>query len=1009
MATVTDEVTRVDAADAVGNWDKLDTSTKALLNNDFFYQNTGSISIKATTSVDGSEYEHASTVDYTSPKRVVIFKDLITTIGVLLERGKNDPSSDQLITGGLNNRIGSDQSNFQLYYIHGSDTYPAAGGWQIVPIDPNVTEWVDETTGTPSLTAIDYYAVEGMMSTTVRDDNVAIDAVDYLTSGTGLTITGTSSVFQDFIDYDEGTIANRYGLISSRSGVLYCAGTLTIGNSTLTAFADSNKVIVFEPGLTDAGHTGLVLGLGNASNNTDLTDNTIVGTGASGSKHYIDNISSVDAANNEIDITSHGWETGNPVLYSDEGGSNAIGGLTDATAYYVIKVTDDAIALSDGRWAAQKGDVRLVLADASSFTYGTEIAGDGDGGNDGEGIVVGVTSNDVTVYTLTGSWVSGNGVDNQIPYSSDDTTISSIESTNGGIGLSDGASRENHSLARQPDTRPDISVTISMTVASATNFVVGGPITGDGDSGNDGVGIVRGISGSVLEVQTLSGSWVATNGVDNADPYSADDTTITSFVASGDADLIGGSILNARRISSYTGVDISSNIVGIGKILLNGGTLTDSNISGQSTEEGEGLTVTDDLDLITGCSFTAEQYGHAIEMMAATSENWDNSLSGYWVPADTGWNFSTAQAFTSENLNTDAAHGFTAGDAVYYNKEGGTAAIGLTDDTKYYVDVIDTDTVTVHLTRASAIASTAAINLTTNGSETHSLYSANAAVYNSTSSGTLTIGVTAGDPPSFRNAVGATTVVTNAVPAGVSGVTEGTSITIIANETVGSITEGDVIASGFADSTGEYEITDFNYEGAFDPSGLDVITSARNQGVAVAAIAEDTPAFTDETEEASSNTTADMTLLPAVPIVNDAYYLAHNEQFSRLKLTVSTVLTFSVQPTITWEYWNGAWVSLSGVSDGTSGFETLGQGLVTFTLPGDWATTTVNSQGPLYYVRARLSTAGTITQVPIGSNAVLDVTRYLPYTAERVIVSGTGLSDIASWQEDTISKFVDTD
>ena len=245
------------------------------------------------------------------------------------------------------------------------------------------------------------------------------------------------------------------------------------------------------------------------------------------------------------------------------------------------------------------------------------------------------------------------------------------------------------------------------------------------------------------------------------------------------------------------------------------------------------------------------------------------------------------------------------------------------------------------------------------------------------------------------------------VSVGLSGVTEGTPVTIIAAETVGTITEGDVILSDFADSAGEVSIS-FNYEVAFNPSGLDVTSTARNQGVAVAAISEDGGVFVDETAEASSNSANDMTLLPATPVVNDAYNLGHNEQFNRLKIDVSTVLTHTGAPTLTWEYWNGAWVALSGVEDETSGFETLGENVIRYTLPGDWTTTTINGQGPLYYVRARLSVLGTITQAPAGQTATLDTTRYLPYTGDRVI-SSTGLADLASWTEDTISKFEQTD
>lgn len=258
-----------------------------------------------------------------------------------------------------------------------------------------------------------------------------------------------------------------------------------------------------------------------------------------------------------------------------------------------------------------------------------------------------------------------------------------------------------------------------------------------------------------------------------------------------------------------------------------------------------------------------------------------------------------------------------------------------------------------------------------------------------------------GSPPS-------TVVINNNVTLSLSGVTEGTPVRFEAAETVGTRTTGDLLSQGFANNLGVLSFS-IKYEDAFEPSGFDFRIVARNQGVAVAAIAENTPAFTDETLEASDSTTNDMTLLPAVPVVNDAYYFGHNEQFNRLKVDVSTVLTFSSQPTIVWEYWNGAWVALSGVVDGTSGFEIAGENIISFTLPGDWATTTINSQGPLSYVRARLSVAGTITQVPLGSKATLDTTRYFFYDVIRTAVSGTGFPDVANWTIDSISKFSQTD
>jgi hypothetical protein len=275
-----------------------------------------------------------------------------------------------------------------------------------------------------------------------------------------------------------------------------------------------------------------------------------------------------------------------------------------------------------------------------------------------------------------------------------------------------------------------------------------------------------------------------------------------------------------------------------------------------------------------------------------------------------------------------------------------------------------------------------------------------------TSSANITINVlNGGTTPSIREAAGYTGTVTinNNVTVTTDGVAEGTAIKVIANETVGTITAGDVLDESFADSTGTASFT-INYESAFDPSGLDVLIRARNQGLATAAIADDGGTQTDETAEANSPTTNDMTLTPATPVVNDAYYFGHQEQFARLKLWVTTA---GADTTLTWEYYNGSgWSALTGVTDGTSNFETTGDNVVSWTIPGNWATTTVNAQGPYYYVRARVSAVGGAESGASGRQCLLDVTRYLPIPPSGLLertITDSGLTATLSQAVDSIS------
>ena len=132
-----------------------------------------------------------------------------------------------------------------------------------------------------------------------------------------------------------------------------------------------------------------------------------------------------------------------------------------------------------------------------------------------------------------------------------------------------------------------------------------------------------------------------------------------------------------------------------------------------------------------------------------------------------------------------------------------------------------------------------------------------------------------------------------------------------------------------------------------------------------------TGSYTDETTAAQNATANDMTLLPAVPAQNDAYYFGFDKLFDVMTLNIGTP-GVGVW-TITWEYWNGAWTALSGVTDGTTGFTAAsGSHDVSFTRPGDWATTVVNAITK-YWIRARVSAYTSITTQPKGTQSWIKI------------------------------------
>ena len=105
--------------------------------------------------------------------------------------------------------------------------------------------------------------------------------------------------------------------------------------------------------------------------------------------------------------------------------------------------------------------------------------------------------------------------------------------------------------------------------------------------------------------------------------------------------------------------------------------------------------------------------------------------------------------------------------------------------------------------------------------------------YNNTG-GALTINLQgASGNTSYRNGAGASTTVNQTVTVALTVNDEdgdplqNARVRITAAETVGTITTGDLILTGTTDVNGEIETTTFNYEGAFDPSGLDIEIKVR--------------------------------------------------------------------------------------------------------------------------------------------------------------------------------------
>lgn len=141
----------------------------------------------------------------------------------------------------------------------------------------------------------------------------------------------------------------------------------------------------------------------------------------------------------------------------------------------------------------------------------------------------------------------------------------------------------------------------------------------------------------------------------------------------------------------------------------------------------------------------------------------------------------------------------------------------------------------------------------------------------------------------------------------------------------------------------------------------------QSPGAVDGAIADDGGVQTDETTEANSAAPNDMTLLPGVPQVDDAYYFGLGDPWDWLCINIGQAGAGSW--TIVWEYYNGAtWVTLPNVYDTSNGFRSSGKQSVAFQRPDDWGTQSILLLD-LYWIRGRVSAYSSITTQPLGTQA----------------------------------------
>ena len=152
-----------------------------------------------------------------------------------------------------------------------------------------------------------------------------------------------------------------------------------------------------------------------------------------------------------------------------------------------------------------------------------------------------------------------------------------------------------------------------------------------------------------------------------------------------------------------------------------------------------------------------------------------------------------------------------------------------------------------------------------------------------------------------------------------------------------------------------------------DPDSAVHVGPAYSEYGTMSGVLDDGGVFTDDSTDVNDAGANDVAILPAVPVVNDAFLFGFDNTVSGMRLNIGTAAVYDEDVVITWYYSTGAgtWSVLT-VTDATTGFTVAGTQNVTWTAPAGWATATY-ALLTKFWVKAKLTTNGVWTTVPVGT------------------------------------------
>lgn len=199
---------------------------------------------------------------------------------------------DGIAAGGFYIIVGSSTSNWNKYFVSGSDVNDGRFTRYVV----DITKTPSETSATPAtLTAVTLIGI-GCKSASItgKAENLVCDRIDY---GTGLAIEdgdSTTPASWDELFAADDNISNKYGIIQREANGTYTLiGGVRIGDGSGTKTSlwldESGRTVAFKNPVyhngtalvssVDAANLYKIEGAGNGTGTTDITFGSVVGSG----------------------------------------------------------------------------------------------------------------------------------------------------------------------------------------------------------------------------------------------------------------------------------------------------------------------------------------------------------------------------------------------------------------------------------------------------------------------------------------------------------------------------------------------------------------------------------------------------------------------------------------------------------------------------------------------------------------------------------------------------------